>query len=100
MNVVLYIMQSREGVRYMYVRKDVLKARDVMELIIYERCYATKQHGHLNSAHEGYAVLLEEMDELKAEVRNSDRDKEAMKKEAVQIAATAISFIIDCCGEE
>ncbi len=52
-----------------------------------------------NSAHEGYAVLLEEMDELKAHVwtKQKDRDIKAMRKEALQVAACAIRFAHDIC---
>ena len=54
-----------------------------------------------NSAHEGFAVLLEEVDELKAEVWKSPskRDPSAMRKEAVQVAAMALRFLVDCCEE-
>jgi hypothetical protein len=42
-----------------------------------------------NSAHEGYAVLLEELDEFKAEVwkKPIDRDKARMLHELVDLAA-------------
>jgi hypothetical protein len=52
-----------------------------------------------NSAHEAYAVLLEEMDELWDEVKKSPkkRDKDAMLEESVQVAAMAVRFIIDVC---
>lgn len=53
------------------------------------------------SAHEGYAVLLEEVDELWEHVKTNqkNRDIPAMKKEAIQVAAMAIRFAIDCCDE-
>jgi hypothetical protein len=49
------------------------------------------------SAHEGYAVLLEEMDELKDEVWKSPkkRDYDAMLKEAMQVAAMAVRLMIE-----
>lgn len=55
-----------------------------------------------NSAHEGYAVLLEEVDELKAHVwtKQPDRDIPAMKREAIQVAAMAVRFLADICNEE
>ena len=55
-----------------------------------------------NSAHEGYAVLLEEVDELKAHVwrKQSERDYDAMRKEAIQVAAMAIAFIVEICDTE
>lgn len=50
-----------------------------------------------NSAHEGYAVLLEEVDELWEEVkiRQSLRDHTRMRREAIQVAAMAIRFLTD-----
>lgn len=45
-----------------------------------------------NSTHEGYAVLLEEVDELWDEVK-SNGSNERLKAEAVQVAAMAIRFI-------
>ncbi|WP_438852627.1 hypothetical protein [Brevundimonas nasdae] len=55
-----------------------------------------------NSAHEGFAIIHEEVDELKAHVWTNQkrRDLEAMKTEAIQVAATAIRFAADCCTEE
>lgn len=55
-----------------------------------------------NSAHEGYGVLLEEVEELKAHVwTNQKRRKlDEMRKEAIQVAAMAIRFAAEVCGEE
>lgn len=55
-----------------------------------------------NSAHEGFAVLLEEVDELKSLVwtNQKERDLAAMRKEAMQVAAMAISFMEDVCDEK
>lgn len=52
-----------------------------------------------HSAHEGFAVLLEEVDELKAHVwtKQTCRDLDAMRKEAVEVAAMAVRFIRDVC---
>ena len=48
-----------------------------------------EKHEPIHSAHEGYAVILEELDEFKAWVwmRRSQRDKSEMLKELVDIAA-------------
>lgn len=50
-----------------------------------------------SSAHEGYAVLLEEVDELWDHVRTKqkDRDLASMREEAIQVAAMAIRFAVD-----
>lgn len=60
---------------------------------------AVRLHGPFASAHEGYAVLLEEVDELWDEVKNRDKNKERMREEALQIAAMAIRFVHDVCDE-
>ena len=56
----------------------------------------------MHSAHEGYAVLLEEMDELKAHVwmKQSKRDYAALRKEAIQVAAMALAFAAEICDAE
>lgn len=52
----------------------------------------------MRSAHEGYAILLEEVDELWEEVRKKQpQDKQAMRKEAIQVAAMALRFAEDIC---
>lgn len=54
-----------------------------------------------NSAHEGFAVLLEEIDELKAHIwmNQKKRDLTAMRKEAIQVAAMAFRFAAEVCDE-
>lgn len=54
-------------------------------------------HPPLHSAHEAYAVILEELDEYKAEVwrKSSERDRAAMRRELVQLAAMAVRAIGD-----
>ncbi len=55
-----------------------------------------------NSAHEGFAVLQEEIDELWEHVRvkQKNRDLSAMQKEALQVAAMAMRFALEVCTEE
>ncbi len=60
---------------------------------------AESKFAPFNSAHEGFAVLWEEFDELKAIVwqNQNRRDIEEMRKEAIQVAAMAIRFVRDVC---
>lgn len=58
---------------------------------------ARAKHGPMASAHEGYAVLLEEVEELWKEVKRQERDPAAMRKEALHCAAMALRFIVDVC---
>jgi hypothetical protein len=63
---------------------------------------ATSAWPPMNSAHEAYAVMLEEVDELWAHVKTKQksRDLAAMRKEAIQVAAMAIRFAAEVCTEE
>lgn len=67
-----------------------------------EATTAAKRWGPFNSAHEAYGVLLEELDELWDHVKTNQkrRDIDAMRKEAMQVAAMAIRFMHDVCNDE
>lgn len=56
---------------------------------------ATSNFGAFNSPHEGYAVIKEELDELWDEIKKKDSDLDAMRKEAIQVAAMAMRFVDD-----
>jgi NTP pyrophosphatase (non-canonical NTP hydrolase) len=63
---------------------------------IFEEVYdATRNHGNFKSAHEAYAVLLEEVDEFWDEVKKKrkHRNKGYLKHELIQVAAMAIKAI-------
>ena len=72
-------------------------ADDAISLIVHEFASATAANGAFHSAHEGLAVIHEEFDELKAEVwkKARDRDPDAMIKEAKQVGAMAMRFLVD-----
>lgn len=57
---------------------------------------AMKVNQLFTSPHHGYAIILEELDELWDEVRKkeSKRDIKNMRSEAVQVAAMAMKFIM------
>jgi len=81
------------------VRRPTEQARlaSAVHLVDMEIKRATSKNPAFNSCHEGYAVILEELDELKEEVwlKKSRRNPKRMKAEAVQVAAMAIRFIVD-----
>lgn len=67
-----------------------------------ELARAESKFNPYNSAHEGYAVVLEELDELWQEVKKNDKDRDvgAMRTEAVQVAVTALRFVKDVCDRK
>lgn len=60
---------------------------------------AVSKYPAFNSAHEGFAVLKEEVDELweHVMVKQGSRNIEEMRGEAIQVAAMAIRFAADVC---
>lgn len=66
-----------------------------------EAISAGEKWGAFNSAHEGFAVMKEEVDELwdHVKVNQKRRDLEAMRKEAIQVAAMALRFAAEVCDE-
>ncbi len=56
---------------------------------------AAAKHKPLNSPHEAFAVMAEEVDEVWDEVRKRTLDKPAMRRELIQVAAMAVRAIVD-----
>ena len=79
-----------------------VEVKDALAEIEAEHDQAIGEFPPFHSAHEGFAVLLEEVEELKAEVfrRQSSRSQYQMRKEAAQVGAMALRFIVDCCEPE
>jgi hypothetical protein len=76
------------------------KKDEVMKMVLAEVYRAEQGFPPMRSAHEGWAILREEVDELWEEVRDKMRDRDRMKSEAVQVAAMAIRFVLDVCEVE
>lgn len=56
---------------------------------------AIKGHGPMRGPHEGYAVILEELDELWAEVKADRGMQKSARAEAIQVAAMAVRYALD-----
>ena len=72
---------------------------EIIALVRAELVRATGKFGAFNSYHEGYAVILEELDELWDEIKGGQRPAE-LRAEAIQVAAMAIRFVLDQGGRE
>lgn len=66
-------------------------ARDVMDEIVRAR----RMHGEYSSPHEGWAVILEEVDEIWEEVKKNQGRGKSAYDEAKQIACTAIRYMCE-----
>jgi|ERR1700722_20838219 len=65
----------------------------IVREVLAELDRATALHGPFHSSHEGWAVLLEEVEELWDEIRANDPVK--ARKEAIQVAAMALRYLMD-----
>jgi NTP pyrophosphatase (non-canonical NTP hydrolase) len=76
--------------------------REVLFDVSSEVATAASKWPLMNSAHEAYAILAEEVDELWDHVKTNQkrRDLKAMRKEAIQVAAMAVRFAAEVCTEE
>lgn len=74
-----------------------MKVAPFLDLVQVEVVSAQQKHQPLNSGHEAYAVILEEIDEFWLEVkkRPRNRNKQAMLEELIQIAAMCARTAFD-----
>lgn len=86
---------ERDAIHWIDAGSELLEAAAELE-------GATNNWPAFNSAHEGFAVVKEEVDELWDHVKTNQkkRDLVAMRKEAIQVAAMALRFARDVCNEE
>ena len=63
------------------------------DIVLEEYYRARKKFKPFNSGHEGYAVILEELEELWDEIKADNRAK--AHKEAIQLAAMALAYVIE-----
>jgi len=79
------------------VQKDMSQELALAHEVARELMRARSLHSPQHGPHEGYAVILEELDELWDEVRKKQPDLAAMREECIQIAAMAMRFVLDVC---
>lgn len=83
-------------------QKETANLQKILVDVVTEYISATSKNGPFNSAHEGYGVILEELDELWDEIKKKHalRSPEKMREEAIQVAAMALRFITDVCDRD
>ena len=74
----------------------------VVAEIVRELDRAMSIHGSVHSPHEGYAVILEELDELWDLVKAYPKraDVSMMREEPIQVAAMALRFVLEVCKQK
>lgn len=72
---------------------------DILQEVMDEVHTARIKFPSFHTAHEGYAILKEEVDELWDEIKSKQgiRSPEKLRKEAIQVAAMAVRFVADIC---
>jgi hypothetical protein len=87
-------MKIKDGFVLSEVEMELMKAREC--------------HPDMNSTHEGYAKILEVLDELWEDIKISPRKldiegqmqlRKRMRQETIQVAAMAIRFVTDVISE-
>lgn len=70
---------------------------EILESVLQELARAFAKFPPFHSTHEGYAVILEELDELWTEIKANTpyEPTNRMYKEAIQVTAMAIRFVHD-----
>jgi hypothetical protein len=86
------IMDAAEVYQGMSDRIDLLLPELKRELL-----KATTHHRPMHSAHEGHSVIREELEELWDHVKEDTGTSGAARKEALQVAAMGLRYIIDLC---
>lgn len=76
-----------------------MKRKTALRLVKEELARAQEAFPAMHSTHEGYAVILEELDELWEEIRAGNGATHRGASEAIQTAAMAIRYLIDLCEE-
>lgn len=66
---------------------------NIAQAILDEYRKARMKHAPMRGAHEGYAVILEELDEAWAEIKADDLPQ--ARKEMLQVAAMALAFLVE-----
>lgn len=76
-----------------------MNASEALDHIAAEYIRASDTFPKFNNAHEGYAVLLEEVDELWDAVKLNQSYPDRLHQitgEAIQVAAMAMRILVDC----
>ncbi len=72
--------------------REHLKSEPINDVLT-ELTESERKHGSIHSRHEGYAIILEEVDEYWEEAKTKEPDTDKLYKELIQVAAMALRTI-------
>ena len=75
------------------------KIDSALRLVRAELFRAYSNHAPMNSPHEGWAIIKEEVDELWKDVKGNHGESEAARIEAMQVAAMGVRYMIDVASK-
>ena len=82
-------------------KEQLSSVEDVVFGLVADEFIRARKFKPFNSEHEGYAVILEEMDELWDGIKNNKRTTQLERmEEAVQIAAMAVKYVTSLADYE
>ena len=76
-------------------RCDDAVLAQVLDQVGYEFTKATDKFDSFHNVHEGYAVILEELDGAWMEIKRKNYRPAALRKELIQVAAMAVRAVHD-----
>ena len=95
------IINPKNNIEYLYLFFYYhIKKNDMLNALRVSQDGADKgrkKYGIFNSYHEGYAVILEEMDELWDEVKKKAPNTDEIQEEAIHAAAMLLRFLRELC---
>ena len=85
------------------ITRKILEERlsNILEEAKSEIVFIATTYNNFNSPHEGYAIILEELDELWSEIKkgSSERNPIEMENECKRIIAAVTCFMLYCCQD-
>lgn len=73
---------------------------DILDQVAVELAKAMQKHAPMPSCHHGHSVILEELEDLFDEIKANRGNLGPAKREAIQIAAVAVRYVLDLCQPE
>ena len=76
---------------------NIGKINQIATDIADEVARAEAKHAPMNSPHEGWSVIFEELEELREHVRGDTGRSAEARKEAIQVAAMGLRYALNLC---